>query len=391
MNYSKRKTLFLLGAGASVTAGIPTATQMPKAMIEKLEYTPIVPDQTVLRALKLAVGVLRLQKSITGGSPYDEVNIEEVFNAIDLLNRRGQLEFSQFVGTWHPEVQAIESSTGRKNEFVNDLKRVLENEDASSAFSLERSFVSSVQAISKTGSGKGFTHTLDRMFSMLLDMTWLKEETNVEYLYPLVRFAKTAGSPIISLNYDNATELSCSKIDVEYDTGIGEWSSSRSIQFRPDSVRLIKLHGSVNWIKTPEEPTQKRPIASTTIRSVPLSPRPSLWTGKNSAYLIFGGHNKLTAEGPFLDLFRAFQNLLESTEHVVVIGYSFADAHVNHLFINWINADTTHSMQIINGKNFELHQTRLFNQETVTLLNNRVENLKEYAQEGIALLFPKDE
>ena len=37
----------------------------------------------------------------------------------------------------------------------------------------------------------------------------------------------------------------------------------------------------------------------------------------------FGQRNKLTAEGPFLDLLRAFQVELAKADRLTVIGYSF--------------------------------------------------------------------
>jgi hypothetical protein len=51
--------------------------------------------------------------------------------------------------------------------------------------------------------------------------------------------------------------------------------------------------------------------------------------------VIFGGGNKLTAEGPFMDLFHKFKRLLWKRQHLLVIGYSFRDDHINHLIEHW--------------------------------------------------------
>ena len=70
--------------------------------------------------------------------------------------------------------------------------------------------------------------------------------------------------------------------------------------------------------------------------------------------IVFGGRNKLTAEGPFLSLLRAFELNIQLCDRLVVVGYSFRDDHVNEYIRNWMNGDPSRTLTIINPNIAEL-------------------------------------
>lgn len=63
--------------------------------------------------------------------------------------------------------------------------------------------------------------------------------------------------------------------------------------------------------------------------------------------VIFGQRNKLTADGPFLDFLRAFQQELINVEILTVIGYSFGDDHINTYISQWLNLSPEKCIRII--------------------------------------------
>ena len=83
------------------------------------------------------------------------------------------------------------------------------------------------------------------------------------------------------------------------------------------------------------------PLPDATVRRVPLDDRHSY------SVVIFGGGNKLTVDGPFLDLIKAFQRRLEEHTTLVVIGYSFGDLHVNRLIERWLRRSSERNIIII--------------------------------------------
>jgi hypothetical protein len=52
--------------------------------------------------------------------------------------------------------------------------------------------------------------------------------------------------------------------------------------------------------------------------------------------VIFGAGNRLRPDGPYLDLYREFKDVLAEDRQVIVIGYSFRDAHVNEAVCRWV-------------------------------------------------------
>lgn len=99
------RRIVLLGAGASVDAGIQTAVGMTEKMIEYFEKEKISQE---LKVLKFVVGGLLFKAGIHGESPMKGVNIEEVFEATELLSNRNSLGIFPFVGHWHPFIEELE-------------------------------------------------------------------------------------------------------------------------------------------------------------------------------------------------------------------------------------------------------------------------------------------
>ncbi len=63
--------------------------------------------------------------------------------------------------------------------------------------------------------------------------------------------------------------------------------------------------------------------------------------------VVFGSHNKLTAEGPFLDLLAEFKTELWQHSELLVIGYSFRDPHINYIIGRWLDADRKRQIHVV--------------------------------------------
>ena len=122
-----------------------------------------------------------------------------------------------------------------------------------------------------------------------------------------------------------------------------EW---RGFKWRRGRVRLIKLHGSVDWWRarrgTSEVDVYVRLTGDdpTGIDSSPVAARGSHWVVPDaSPEILVGTYNKiLDYTRPFhLDSLVVFRRALMATRTVVVSGYSFRDKGVNTLLIDWCN------------------------------------------------------
>jgi hypothetical protein len=210
-------------------------------------------------------------------------------------------------------------------------------------------FGATARYLERRPDGQLFSLLSMRLSTILVELTWIADKDKVEYLKPLVNAAKRCGIPIVTLNYDNSVELSADSLNINYDDGIGRWSDTGSFHRSPnaisESVDLIKIHGSIDWrltgcassgmhltreaasnMEKPRNDTMSR-------RGWPMKPPAST--------IIFGGKNKLTASGPFLDLLFWFRQELRLSNELIVIGYSFRDDHVNQSILSWLRTSPT--------------------------------------------------
>lgn len=90
---------------------------------------------------------------------------------------------------------------------------------------------------------------------------------------------------------------------------------------------------------------QKRDSGQSTVEEFNVVP----WNESNEGQpaIIFGQRDKLTTDGPFLDLLRAFRDQLFKSSHLVVVGYSFRDTHVNNYIKYWFSRTENRKLTII--------------------------------------------
>lgn len=404
--------LFLLGAGASVEAGVPDSYDMAKRMLEKFSNDNRARSLRYYQVLQFVVGGLLFQQGIKGHNPFDGVNIEDLFNAVLLLSDRQNSELSPFISSWHPKLIGLES--GKMDDLTSEgllgtinrpieeyVKKVAERiieqirndtfigsrhfwqldkiETFHSKQPFENNFTSAVSQIISGSEGKIFSATADAMIQHLVEMVWISEEEKVAYLRPLISYAKNMRSSIVTLNYDNTIEFTGKNLGISIDTGFDIWSRTGEFTFDDGKIPLIKLHGSIDWALTRGRGGKEKPLPYQIIKKVD----PNVMEQRNfQPAVIFGGKNKLTAKGPFLSLLHSFEAELSNCITLTIIGYSFRDEHVNEFITNWFNGDNTRRIRIINPNPDTLNNDfsdYLF-KETI---KNRVEVIQENTSNGI--------
>ena len=213
------------------------------------------------------------------------------------------------------------------------------------------------------------------MIHSLRKMVWVESHKKVEYLLPMLQMKTQSNLTIATLNYDNTIELATKSLGTDVQTGIIEWSKSGSFPKFDKGFCLLKLHGSIYWIRLPK----RSHLSQDNIVVLPADE-----LGKDGHFkpvVIFGQRNKLTAKGPFLDLLRAFEEKLNEADRLTVIGYSFRDDHINEQIRKWLN-NSTGMIRVINGRKFFARPIQF-----VKDLKERIEILDMCAKDGIAKCF----
>lgn len=164
---------------------------------------------------------------------------------------------------------------------------------------------------------------------------------DVAYLTPLaVAGQQPSGLTVATLNYDLSIEQAAARVDMVADTGIEEWLKTGQWGWPERGVRLLKLHGSINWVwRRIEDDGEELPRDVVEVDE----------TGDTrcAPAVVFGHRGKLRAQGPFLSLLAEFESLLTSLDRLVIVGYSFRDDHVNEIVRRWITDSPSRRLLVV--------------------------------------------
>lgn len=377
----KDRCSFLLGAGASAGLGIPTSFDLTKTLYDKVttEYNAF------SKLLAIVIAGLSLRKAVSGASPFDQINVEEVVSAVKLISERNRLEVSPFVNSWNPDIEELDKNVGQFKQGIHDafskfaagidktvdsaaqraVLTAIDEAKRKTSFSNfgvfsqvhgidKHSIVSGSHSAAiamsevigsqlKSHQGRGFLDLYTIMHALLVKIMWLDEHQVSEHLTGVISLGQTRNVDIFTLNYDNTIELAAKTNFVDCYDGFltdgvfsGQWSESDK------GINLYKLHGSVTWLS--DEGVQLRKLhAKPDYGFMPT--------------LIFGQREKLRDSGPFLDLLFEFKNKLKTQSQVCVVGYSFGDKHINKFLGQWLHQGGT-SLVIANGPSFKIEQAQ---------------------------------
>jgi NAD-dependent SIR2 family protein deacetylase len=427
--------MILLGAGASVEAGIPTSDEMTRKIADMFHNSP--EHRVGAKVLDFVIGGLLFKRGMDGENPLAcRVNVEELFNAVQLLAERGRLDASPFVGSWHsvveeldqiapPEPSLYEIQEAIQECVADQIKEAIPNQDSwFSGGDIDRNIYNTIKSINhggsvsfggstsvshaigdylsdyirrwtdglrsttfqnyrleselkkladqrpKPGQGRVFEAVAEQMIRALIDLVWIKKQEETEYLCPLIaRVSQQRDAFIATLNYDNTIESAAARLGIACDTGISEWSIKGKVSFSGDGIRLIKLHGSIDW----EQELRKGAdmMEHLAVNQIDLSEKQKI--GYRPA-VIFGHRNKLTAEGPYLDFLYKFVQELDASDTLTIIGYSFGDTHINALLARWMNGGADRRLRIADPQYGDIK--RSFTKELARIGSDRVSILK---------------
>lgn len=279
--FKKDEVIVLLGAGASVDAGIPHSAEMVR-QIEKLieeEWSQFKDLYNYVRsAIFYADGI---RGTFDGNVSY---NIERLVVALDELSRREEHPLYPFIGAWNPRLSQVAGI---------DFRNVAEFK----------------------------TKILEKLRTQWIE---IDNYDKADYFQGLARFQKQLNFPlhVFTLNYDLCVEKAFSAVHNKWpERGFGSdrfWSHGLLDEATSESpsMYLYKLHGSIDWIR--DKDSGKLTYSDSTSK-IPA----------NEGELIFGTTYKLQYVDPFLFLVYQLRRLSLEAKLLVVVGYGFGDEHIN--------------------------------------------------------------
>jgi hypothetical protein len=388
-------------------------------------------DARLGRALGTVIGGLTYQKGIRGENPYWGLNVEEVFASVQMLANRSDIEAAPFIGSWHSIIEELEEEPATDYDFdrlyratrdgmAEELRKIVsksssplkqiqkdydkqagkrnpklewgkwignalagvfkELEGSTPPMRSKRDFRKRMGGIVSRDPSPGRSNVFERlsehMILSLRDLVWLREGRDVSYLKPLLDL-EPEHLNVYSLNYDNAIERLCQQSGVPCSVGVTE---SGTVTFDPEvKVNLVKLHGSIDWV----EIDANGPLLRKGFRLATLEEMDDRNQMLRPA-IIFGQGNKLTAEGPYLELLRLFGTGLEEHGTLLVVGYSFRDAHVNQYVAQWFNGDPNRRLVVLCGPGFSQEAEGIpFARDLLRYGGERVRVVPQTTKEGL--------
>ena len=353
----EERVAVLLGAGASADAGLPLTTALAEMIVRNVNASARLAGGALpnwVRALNFVYGSMVGYQAEDSSDPLQAVNIERLISALRLLQDSQAHEAAPFVAAWKPGALGVGTPEADAHLGGKALSAV--SDSMGQSFGGDQEMADAIAAIAREatrGSNpREFEEAEEHLLSELSAV--LNNLKSVEYLYPLADLARSqaGGLDILTLNYDLTIERMAQETSTPIDRGIGSWKPGRLLErSRADGlINLHKLHGSLDWelaldrrVTQPPEilaPESQRSGGEPVGNAAPFRPRTRPW-------IVVGDREKLATDGPTLELLHSATSALRSSTHLVVVGYSFSDAHINAMIRDWLAADESRTIGIL--------------------------------------------
>ncbi|MDP8974922.1 MAG: SIR2 family protein [Actinomycetota bacterium] len=295
-------------------------------------------EKKVSQAMNFVCGQMIAHATSFGASPFESLDVEDLFSAVQLLASRREHEAAPLVAAWHPGVEAFDGKSMPSNFDRSFANFLLGKSDRPSEIVRQ-----AIEAMTGPGDGRVYRRLIERMTTALRQLVHIDDEGSLEYLMPILDLAQRDHRlTVATLNYDRSIELISRAKGVHVETGMEQWSEKGSWQWAEHGVRLLKLHGSIDWCEEHFGRSHEGALRQSRIR---ITDDPLNETSRPA--VVFGQRGKLRAEGPILDLLAKFRDDLNETDELVVMGYSFRDEHINEYIRRWINADSLRRIIVV--------------------------------------------
>ncbi|GMW01519.1 MAG: hypothetical protein AMXMBFR84_26560 [Candidatus Hydrogenedentota bacterium] len=298
MVFKKDEIVILLGAGASVDAGIPHTCGMVNELERLLREDKDWQGFTNLyNYVKSAILFSDGMKGRSGGG----FNIERLVVTLDDLQKGDEHPLFPFIGSWAPKLPEV---AGSSLERLGDFRRLI----------------------------------VQRLRDEWVQLDYYE---NASYYGKLCGFQREYEHPlrIFTLNYDLCVEKACTEVAVERGFSEEKTWDWRVFDPSPDQtadIYLYKMHGSIDWERDDSGKVTFRDSVSR--------------INVDNLEIIFGTTYKLQYVDPFLFFAYELRRWTLSTARLIItVGYGFADEHVNGILGQALKGDRERRLLAVIG------------------------------------------
>lgn len=315
MTSKSKDVVFLLGAGASAEAKIPTSAAMIQEIEDKiLKDAQWRPHLDLYNHVRSAIHYSAGLKGQFGSAVL--YNIETVVNTLYELERNEEHPLYPFIAAWNSRFAQL---AGEKFCNVQEFRRLI--------------------------------------LTTLKDWMCPADPSDADYYKGFIKIQAGLNFPlqIFSLNYDRCVEqLASTEFVVETGfPGFGPknvWTFERFLETERGSnplpqIFLYKLHGSIDWVR--DENTKELTRVDQVQR-----------VKADQMEIIFGREFKLEAADPYLFYAYQFRQFALDAKLIVVIGYGFGDPHINKMLTQALRSEGPKRLVVVSRADDDAVATR---------------------------------
>jgi len=384
---------FLFGAGTSIGAGLPSTEE-----ITEIIFKGEIKSKIVRRYSNERYG--------TGPCPFIHNNIEEKYvpRILKFLQRMKR-EIDSYYSYW-PEryttyedlyYMAMQINDSETEEYDNPAVQPLVDIISKDIepFIKKRQDEIACQHWDISVLSKETTIYIENLLHMLLS----KKTIKFDYLNWFIdAFKDDAFSKIdiFTLNHDLVFDLFLSETKIAYYDGFGYktndiryWQKDLLDIDKKEKIKLIKLHGAINWYRFSNG--KEDIIGSYSGSDVDHAYDKygkRLYLHDSKPILLVGTFNKMYSyvnSSLFIYLYFCMYRYLELSNRLIVSGYSFGDKGINSRVIEWLLSSDNNKMIIIDPNLKELVSNsrgsirhkwdNLINIERIRTIEKRIEDV----------------
>ncbi|MFZ5984331.1 MAG: SIR2 family protein [Acidobacteriota bacterium] len=330
----------LLGAGVSVGAGLPSTREITSAILKGrwcpqfAEKASTCRDNDTLVAFLniLNTRLVRTKRECAEGS----ANYEELYYLIRVVRDHlgGQMVNAAVDPFCRQVWRSLKKKRGRNGDYARGREDLF-----GWATDLLKGIELTVQHLvsQKPNNWKSFQfikQAAEAKLPVSLDIFTLCHDVALE------TFLNKEGIPF------NDGFLSRETIVSRFDNQAQarRWSLEKATALTQDPVRLIKLHGSVDWFSHFPDNLWFKVLTGHVDTGLPRDlERCPILVGTFNKYVDY-------SRSIFRDAQCAFTMRLAKVNRVVVCGYSFGDQAINYALVEWMNGDHSRRLIVAHGE-----------------------------------------
>lgn len=346
-NENAKRVMFLLGAGASIPAGMPSTTEITKRVLSGERVFRFNDDAYHLdgeyHSLKNYVprvrnGLVIIKDLI---NDYFTKHLKRPVNYEDYYFYSQQLA-DTLTGEYENAAvaPALNNYLDKSSVVLNPIIPQQKQWSPTKLLSETRNYISDI-----------VWRLLGKKYTCLDHYRFLQEAYEDDTI-------SIAG--IATLNHDTTVESFLEVHGISYTDGFG--GNQKEILYwdydllRDDSarIRVLKLHGSINWFRFGGklDGTQPACVGKVITRDIHHILGESRWPEPSHPLILIGTFNKILDYWGMIyaDIHCAFHGGLRESKNLIVGGYGFGDKAINTRVILWMQESIDNRLVIIHDK-----------------------------------------